>query len=104
MGKQIFVRPAARADIREAAAHYRSDSGLGIALAFTDQLQRLMVGMAGGHESGSPRIADAVALPGLRVWRVPRFPLLVIALEREDRFDLIRVLHAKRDLPQDFPF
>ena len=63
-----------------------------------------MVGMAGGHESGSPRIADAVALPGLRVWRVPRFPLLVIALEREDRFDLIRVLHAKRDLPQDFPF
>ena len=102
MSKALRLRPAAGEDIRAVVAHYRADSGPGIALAFTDQLQRLMVQIGVAADPGSPWLAQALDLPGLRAWRVPRFPHVVLALERPDHFDLLRVLHAKRDLPADF--
>ncbi|MER2509980.1 type II toxin-antitoxin system RelE/ParE family toxin [Amaricoccus sp.] len=102
MSKGLRVRPAARDDIQAVAAHYLADSGPGIALAFTDQLQRALVRIAVGAEPGSAWLAQALDLPGLRAWRVARFPHLVLAIERPDHFDLLRVLHAKRDLPNAF--
>lgn len=99
--KLLRLRPAAEEDIRTIAAHYRRDSGTGIALAFTDQLQRLMVRIGMGSESGSGWLGQAIDLPGLRLWRVARFPHVVLAFERPDHFDLLRVLHAKRDMPAD---
>ena len=102
MSRAVSLRPAAQADIRAVVAHYRADSGLGIALNFTDQLQRLLVAMLVGTEPGARWPGEAIDLPGLRAWRVPRFPHLVLALERPDRFDVIRVLHGKRDLPTGF--
>lgn len=102
MSKALRVRPAAKADIRAVVAHYQADSGPGIARAFTDQLQRALVQIGLGTDPGAPWLAQALDLPGLRVWRVPRFPHLVLAIERADHFDLVRVLHARRDLPADF--
>lgn len=100
--KAIRLRPAAAADVRAIVEHYRTDSGPGIALAFTDQLQRLLVNMASARDGGSPRLAPALDLPGLRVWSLPRFPQLVLAFERPDHFDVLRVIHGKRDLPAAF--
>lgn len=102
MSKAVRLRPAGREDIRAVVAHYRADSGPGIALAFTDQLQRTLVRIAVGAEPGSAWLAQALDLPGLRAWRVARFPHLVLAIERPDHFDLLRVLHAKRDVPAAF--
>ncbi len=100
--KPVRLRPAAGEDIRAVVGHYRDDSGVGIALAFTDQLQRAIVRIALGEEQGSGWLGQAIDVPGLRVWRVPRFPFVLLAFERPDHFDLLRVLHAKRDLPADF--
>lgn len=97
--KPVRLRPAAADDIRTIVGHYRSDSGVGIALAFTDQLQRAMVRLAMGAEPGSAWLGQAIDLPGLRLWRVNRFPHVLLAFERPDHFDLLRVLHARRDLP-----
>jgi hypothetical protein len=47
--------------------------------------------------SESPRSAQ-LELSGLRVWPLKRFPDLVFYFEREDRIDVVRVLHGKRDL------
>ena len=97
--KPLRLRPAGAGDIRAVVAHYRGDSGPGIALAFTDQLQRLLVGIGTGADPGSPALGQALDLPGLRLWRVSRFPYVVAALERPDHFDVVRLLHARRDLP-----
>ncbi len=102
MSKGLRLRPAARADIRAVVAHYRSDSGPGIALAFTDQLQRVLVHIGRGLDPGSPRLGPALDLPGLRAWPLARFPHLVLAFERPDHFDVLRVLHGLRDLPPAF--
>ncbi len=102
VSKAIHARPAAREDIRAVVAHYRADSGPGIALAFTDQLRRELVRIGTGMEPGSSWLAQALDLPGLRAWRVARFPYLVLGIERPDHFDVLRVLHAKRDLPGAF--
>lgn len=102
MSKPLQLRPAARADIRAVVAHYAADSGPGIALAFTDQLQRVLVEIGLGVDPGSGRLGRALDLPGLRAWRVPRFPHVVLALERPAHFDLVRLVHAKRDLPAAF--
>lgn len=97
--KPLRLRPAARADIVAISGHYRDDAGLGIALAFTDQLQRVLHHIAHRGEPGSARYAPMLDLPGLRAWSIPRFPHIVLAFERPDTFDILRVLHAKRDVP-----
>jgi toxin ParE1/3/4 len=97
--KPLRLRPAARADILAVAAHYRADAGLGIALAFTDQLQRVLHHIAHRSEQGSARYAPMLDLPGLRAWAIPRFPHMVMAFERPEHFDILRVLHVKRDIP-----
>jgi toxin ParE1/3/4 len=102
VSKGVRLRPAAHADIRAAVEHYRTDSGPGIARGFTDQLQRALVHMGRGLDAGSPRLGPALDLPGLRVWPLPRFPHLVLAFERPDHFDVLRVLHGKRDIPPAF--
>ncbi len=102
MSKALLLRAAAAADVRAVVEHYRRDSGPGIALAFTDQLQRVLVHIGRGLEPGSARLATALDLPGLRVWPLARFPHLVLAFERPDHFDILRVLHGMRDLPPAF--
>lgn len=97
--RALCLRPAGAEDVRAVVAHYRADSGLGIALAFADQLQRLLVGIAAGAEAGSPALGHVLDLPGLRHWRVPRFPQVVVGLVRPDEVDVLRVLHGRRDLP-----
>jgi toxin ParE1/3/4 len=104
-GKPLQMRPAARADVLEVAAHYRADSGLGIALAFTDALQRTLAQIAqraGGElppPGALPAYDELLDMPGLRAATLKRFPQLVFHIERADHVDVLRVLHAKRDLP-----
>lgn len=101
-GKPIRLRPAAAADVRAIVEHYRVDSGPGIARAFADQLQRALVSIGRGKAPGSPRLAVALDLPGLRAWTLPRYPQLVLGFERPDHVDVLRVLHGVRDMPLDF--
>jgi toxin ParE1/3/4 len=48
--------------------------------------------------TGSPRYAHELNLPGLRFWRLTRFPHLVFYVERDDHVDVWRVLHGERDM------
>lgn len=93
------LRPAAREDIEAIAAHYRADSGIGIALAFTDALQRALVHLAHNPTAGGPTLAQALDMPALRTWPLARFPQVLFYLETPRRIDVLRVLHAKRDMP-----
>jgi len=38
-------------------------------------------------------------LPGLRFWRLKKYPHLVFYVERSSHIDVWRVLHGMRDIP-----
>ena len=50
-------------------------------------------------DSGSPRWAHALDLPGLRVWPLKRYPCLVFYAALPARIEIWRVLHRRRDIP-----
>lgn len=37
-------------------------------------------------------------IDGLRFWKLSDFPYLVFYIERENRIDVLRILHAQRDV------
>lgn len=65
-----------------------------------DALAEALVQLGRFPASGSPSLGQALDLPGLRAWPVPRFPFLLFYMEQADHLDLWRMLHARADLPQ----
>ena len=97
--KPLQWHPDARLDVVDAADWYAAQGGLALELAFTDALEKA-VGQINRHPGiGSPRHAVLLQIADLRVWPVKGFPQLIFYVEREQRIDVWRVLHAQRDIP-----
>ena len=97
--KPVVPRLLAKRDI-EAAVKYYLDEGAGpAALAFIDALEKAFVHIGRHPGIGSLRYAHELDLPGLRCWPLRRHPYLIFYVERDDRVDVWRVLHAERDIP-----
>jgi toxin ParE1/3/4 len=47
---------------------------------------------------GSPALGKVLGLPGLRTWRVGKFPLLWCYFERGDHLDVVRLLGERQDV------
>lgn len=47
---------------------------------------------------GSPRLGKLLSIPGLRTWRVAKFPLLWCYFERADHLDVVRLLGERQDV------
>lgn len=97
--KPVVLRERAQRDIDEAIEHYLTDAGQAIALSFIDALEDALRRISEQPESGSPRYAHELGIPGLRFQSTGRFPYLVFYAEREAELDIWRVLHAARDIP-----
>jgi toxin ParE1/3/4 len=100
--KPAVLRKQALKDVQQAAAHYSEEGGLALELRFIDALQASIRKIAAHPAMGSPRYAQSLSIPGLRLWRLTRFPYLMFYLEREDAIDVLRVLHEVRDIPSNF--
>jgi len=97
--KPVIPRKLANRDVDEAIAHYLSEGAEPAALRFIDDLEQAYTHVARHPATGSPRYAHELNLPGLRAWRLTRYPYLVFYLERDDHIDVWRVLHGQRDIP-----
>jgi len=97
--KPVIPRSIADEDIRAAIDHYRDEADESVALDFIDRLQVAVDHIGRYPDSGSPRYAHELGLPGLRSWPLSGFPYLMFYMEGDDRNDLWRVLHAGRDIP-----
>lgn len=97
--KPIIPRERARRDIDDAADYYLREAGEEAALGFIAALEQAWWHIARHPASGSPRYAHELDMPGLRSWRLKRYPYLVFFTERADHVDVWRVLHVKRDVP-----
>jgi toxin ParE1/3/4 len=100
--KAVVRRSRAQKDIERAADHYFAEGGTALELRFIDALHAAVTRIATNPGVGSQRYAAALAIPGLRFWRLTRFPYLIFYVEREDQVDIWRVLHEQRDIPRRF--
>ncbi|MEX0834547.1 MAG: type II toxin-antitoxin system RelE/ParE family toxin [Nitriliruptor sp.] len=96
---QVVPRALATQDLRDTAAHYAAEVDVATARRFIDAVEQAFALIARQPGIGSPRYAVELDWPGLRVHPVQRFPYLIFYLEQADRPDVLRVLHAHRDIP-----
>ena len=97
--KPVTLHERAQRDIDEAIDHYLVEAGQALALSFIDALESTLRLISEQPESGSPRYAHELDIPGLRFQSTGRFPYLVFYAERATEVDVWRVLHAARDIP-----
>jgi toxin ParE1/3/4 len=95
----VIPRRLATQDLRDAAAHYAEEVDATTARRFIDAVEQTFTLIARQTGIGSPRYAVELDWPGLRTHPVQRFPYLVFYLEQTDHLDVLRVLHAHRDIP-----
>lgn len=98
-GKSVVLRATAVRDIEEAVGHYLAEQSSAPAHSFVDELEQGLGHIALHPEAGSPRFGRELQIPGPRCWTLDRHPYLVFYLEMEDRVDVWRVLHQRRDVP-----
>lgn len=98
--KPVIRREQAQRDIEEIVTYYLEQSTQQIALNFVDELEAAIEHIQSFPESGSPRLAHALDLPGLRSWSCKTFPYLLFYFEKEECIDVWRILHQHRDVPQ----
>lgn len=95
----VELRQLAAADVEMAIDHYVDDGGPDVAGGFVDELEAAFDQLATFPRSGSLRYAYELDLPGLRNWPLSTFPYVVFSVDRAEKVDVWRVLHAHRDLP-----
>jgi toxin ParE1/3/4 len=93
------LRAAAERDVEDALVYYRDEAGPQIALDFLDALEAAVTHLCQYPLSGSLRFAFELEIPDLRSWTLQRFPYLVFYVPDDDRIDIWRVLHDRRDIP-----
>lgn len=95
----VIPRRLATQDLRDAAAHYAGEVDSATALRFIDAVEQAFALIARQSAVGSPRYAVELDLAGLRALPVEHFPYLIFYLEHTDHIDVLRILHARRDIP-----
>lgn len=98
--RPVVPRRAAVDDIHAAIEHYRDQAGPDLAVAFVDAVEQTFDLLARHPAVGSPRYAHELDLPGLRCHPIAGFPFLAFYLEGTESVDVLRVLHAQRDIPE----
>jgi toxin ParE1/3/4 len=97
--KPAVLRALAERDVADAVEYYLAEQAFTAANGLVGELQRALRQIGRQPAIGSTRFAHELGLPGLRSWRLRRFPYTVFYLERADHIDVWRVLHERRDLP-----
>ena len=96
---KVDLRALAALDIEAALDHYRDEAGSQAALDFVAALEAAINHLRSHPNSGSLRFAFELEIPELRSWRLQKFPYLIFYVPQDDRIDIWRVLHARRDVP-----
>ena len=96
--KPALLRPQALRDQQGEVRYYRKEGGtrlaVRVAMATNEALDQIELepGM------GSPTLGKLLGIPGLRTWRVGKFPLLWCYFERADHLDVVRLLGERQDI------
>lgn len=97
--KPVVPRELAIKDAEDALDFYLQEAGDQVALGFIDSLQKAYDQLSRQPQTGSPRYAHELNLPGLRMWPLKRYPYLVFYVEQANHIDVWRVLNGLTDIP-----
>lgn len=95
--KAVIPRTLANQDVDQALTYYLEQQAEAAALGFIDALEHAYRQIGHYPESGSPRYAHELDLPGLRSCPVKGYPYMVFYVDSTTHFDVWRVL---RDVPK----
>lgn len=96
--KPVVPREQAIRDTDEAIAHYLGEDAEQAAFDFIGALEGGYAHIGRHPGTGSPRYAHELDLPGLRAWKLTRYPHWVFYVEQSHHIDVWRVLHGQRDI------
>ncbi|WP_454761172.1 type II toxin-antitoxin system RelE/ParE family toxin [Caulobacter segnis] len=97
--KDVIAFPSAERDVEAAIDFYLLEASATIAQQFVEALESAYRFIGEQPAAGSTRYAHEFRLPGLRSWRLRRYPYVIFYMEHVDHIDVWRVLHAASDLP-----
>ena len=95
---RLVLRTRAELDVAQALDHDLGESAPA-AEGFVGALERASAHIRRAPDTGSPRWAHELQIPGLRSWPWARYPTLVFYMLRPERIEVWRVLPGKRDIP-----
>ena len=96
--KPTSLRPQALRDREIEVRYYRKEAGSKVAVRLVNASNIALDQLELEPGIGSPVLRKTLGIPGLRTWRVSRFPLLWLYFERDDRVDVVRLLGDRQDL------
>ena len=85
-------------DAEEASFFYEMTASKRVALDFSAALEDAYRFITENPTAGSRRYADLLSLPGVRTWTMKRFPYIVFYAANSETIEVLRVLHAHRDI------
>lgn len=100
MIRRVIRRRRARLDIEEAAFWYALEADMMTAERFVAAVETGMRHIARHPATGSLRYVEYGAQIELRFWPLPGFPWLIFYHADGETVNVLRVLHAERDLPR----
>ena len=96
--KPAVLRPQALRDQQGEVRYYRKEGGARLAVKVAKATNETLDQVELEPGMGSPRLGKVLGIPGLRTWRVGKYPLLWCYFEREDHLDVVRLLGERQDL------
>lgn len=96
--KPAVLRPQALRDQQGEVRYYRKEGGTRLAVKVAKSTNEALDQIELEPGTGSPRLGKLLDIPGLRTWRVGKFPLVWCYFEREAHLDVVRLLGERQDL------
>ncbi|MBL0163658.1 MAG: type II toxin-antitoxin system RelE/ParE family toxin [Xanthomonadales bacterium] len=99
IAKHVFLTKQARLDLRQTTDGYKKEGGTILTRRWVAAVEVALRHRSANAKTGSTRYSVALKLDRLRFWPIEGFPHLAFYVEHEERIDVGRVLHTKRDIP-----
>ena len=96
--KPAVLRPQALRDQQGEARYDRKEVGTRVAVTLVNAANAALDRIELDAGIGSPTPGERLGIPGLRTWRVARFPLVWCYFERADHLDVVRLLGERQDI------
>ena len=96
--KPAVPRPQALRDQQGEVRYYRKEGGSRVAVKVARATNAALDQIELDPGIGSPTLGRRLGIPGLRTWRVAKFPLLWCYFERGNHLDVVRLLGERQDL------
>ena len=96
--KPAVLRPQALRDQQGEVRYHRKEAGTRVAVKLANATNAALDQIELDPAIGSPTLGKVLGIPGLRTWRVSKFPLLWCYFERADHLDVVRLLGERQDI------